>query len=135
MASLFDRPHVGRPSKVTERYVTPLKAAVAKGPGDMGYAFTAWTLDRLREHLLRRTKVSLSPAHLSRLPHAHGIVYRRPKHGMAHLRDPHEYDQKKALLAFLKKGRRVATPALTCFTSTRVRFTSERRACPPHTRP
>jgi transposase len=88
MASLFDRPHVGRLSKVTERYVTLLKAAVAKGPKDMGYAFTAWTLDRLREHLLRGTKVSLSPAHLSRLLHAHGIVYRPPKQGMSHLCDP-----------------------------------------------
>lgn len=58
--------------------------------------------------------------------HEHRIVYRRPKHGMTHLRDPQEYDEKKAFLAFVKKGRRQASPASTCCTSTSVRFISTR---------
>lgn len=126
VASLVDKPHRGRPSKVTERYVTLLKEAVAKSPRDMGYVFTAWTQERLREHLARRTRVILSVGHLSRLMRDHKIVYRRPKHGMSHLRDPAEYNEKKAFLAFVKKGRHAPTPPSTCFTSTSVRFTSTR---------
>jgi len=48
----------------------------------------------------------LSPAHLSRLMAENRVVYRRPKHGMTHLRDPKEYDEKKAFLAFVKKSGR-----------------------------
>ena len=126
VASLVDKPHRGRPSKVTERYVTLLKEAVAKSPRDLGYVFTAWTQERLREHLARRTRVILSVGHLSRLMHDHKIVYRRPKHGMSHLRDPAEYNEKKAFLAFVKKGPPGLMPLSTCFTSTSVRFTSTR---------
>ena len=126
MASLADRPRQGRPRKADERYVVMLKQAVQTSPHGMGYPFGTWTLERLREHLARRTRVILSPSYLSRLMHEHGIVYRRPKHGMSHLRDPLEYDQKKAFLAFVKKGRQQARPASTCCTSTSVRFTSTR---------
>jgi hypothetical protein len=107
-------------------YVTLLKEAVQASPHDMGYPFGMWTLDRLREHLARRTRVILSPAYLSHLMHEHDIVYRRPKHGMSHLRDPQEYNEKKAFLEFVKKGRCAPRPALTCSTSTSVRFTSTR---------
>ena len=123
-ASLADKPRQGRPTKRTEQYVTLLKEVVQKNPRELGYPFSSWTLERLREHLARQTRILLSPAHLSRLMKANGIVYRRPKHGMAHLRDPQEYDEKKAFLAFVKRGR--CTPKLpsTCCTSMSVRFTS-----------
>ena len=120
------RPRRGRPRKTDERYVALLKEAVQSDPHALGYPFGCWTLDRLREHLARRTRVMLSPAHLSRLMAENRVVYRRPKHGMTHLRDPNEYDEKKAFLAFVKKGRCAASPALTCCTSTSVRFTSTR---------
>ena len=84
-----------------------LKEAVAKSPRDMGYVFTAWAQERLREHSARHTRVILSVGHLSRLTHDNKIVYRRPKHGMSHLRDSSEYDEQKAFLAFVKKGRPV----------------------------
>jgi hypothetical protein len=76
--------------------------------------------------LARQTKIILSVPHLSRLMAEHNIVYRRPKHGMAHLRDPAEYNEKKAFLAFLKKGRRTPPGPLICSTSMSVRFTSTR---------
>ena len=126
MASLVDKPRRGRPRKADERYVALLKQAVQASPHDMGYPFGTWTLDRLRGHLARRTRVILSPAYLSRLMHEHDIVYRRPKHGMTHLRDPQEYNEKKAFLEFVKRGRCARMPALTCCTSTSVRFTSTR---------
>jgi transposase len=126
LAGLSDRPRAGRPPKRTERYVALLKEAVQASPRDLGYPFSAWTLERLREYLARQTHIVLSPAHLSRLMADNAIVYRRPKHGMEHLRDPQEYDEKKAFLEFVKRGRCVRTPSSTCSTSMSVRFISTR---------
>jgi transposase len=126
IAGLADRPRPGRPRKTTDRYVALLKQAVAINPREVGYPFSCWTLERLREHLGRQTRILLSPAHLSRLLAANDIVYRRPKHGMSHLRDPREYNQKKAFWEFVKKGRYTHRPASSCCTSTSVRFTSTR---------
>ena len=124
---LAERARKGRPAKTDDRYVALLKEAVQADPHELGYVFGCWTLDRLREHLARRTRVILSAPHLSRLMAKHQVVYRRPRHGMTHLRDPREYDEKKAFLAFVKRGRCAASPARsTCCTSTSVRFTSTR---------
>jgi transposase len=124
IAGLSDRQREGRPRKTNGRYVELLKQAVSVNPRDMGYHFNCWTLDRLREHLARKTRIVLSVPHLSRLMAEHDIVYRRPKHGMTHLRDPQEYNEKKAFLEFLKKGRDLPEPASISSTSTSVRFTS-----------
>jgi len=126
LASLADKPRVGRPSKATDRYVALMKQAVQQSPRDLGYGFNAWTLERLGEHLARQTRVILSAARLSSLMRDHGIVYRRPKHGMSHLRDPREYSEKKAFLEFVKRGRCVRRRDSTCSTSMSVRFTSTR---------
>jgi transposase len=126
IAGLANRPRQGRPRKTNARYVQLLKQAVSVSPRKLGYSFTCWTLDRLREHLARKTRIVLSAVHLSRLMAEHQIVYRRPKHGMAHLRDPNEYDEKKAFLHFLKKRPCDPQPPSTCSTSMSVRFTSTR---------
>jgi transposase len=126
LASLADQHRGGRPAKATERYVSLLKEAVQVNPRDHGYPFSCWTLERLREHLARQTHIVLHPNYLSTLMAKNGIVYRRPKHGMSHLRDPQEYDEKKAFLEFVKKGQHVPRPASTCSTSMSVRFTSTR---------
>ena len=127
LASLADKPRSGRPAKATEHYVDVLKEAVQCSPRDLGYPFSSWTLKRLREHVGRETGVLLNPRYLSSLMGKHGIVYRRPKHLMTHLRDPQEYDEKKALLEFIKKGRPIPRPPSTCCTSMNVKFT-----CTPH---
>jgi len=126
LAGLRDKPRKGRPAKKTYRYVALLKEAVLRSPRDMGYPFSSWTLERLREHLALQTGIQLHPNSLSRIMAENDIVYRRPKHSMAHLRDPEEYDEKKAILDFLKKGRFVPQPASSCSTSMSVRFTSTR---------
>jgi Winged helix-turn helix len=92
----------------------------------MGYAFGCWTLERLREHLARKTRVIISTGYLGRLMAENQLVYRRPKHGMTHLRDPKEYDDKKAFLAFVKKGPVQRTQPSICSTWTNVRFISTR---------
>jgi transposase len=126
ISGLADRPRRGRPRKTNERYVALLKQAVSTDPREQGYVFGCWTLGRLREHLARRTRILLSVAHLSRLMAEHGIVYRRPKHGMTHLRDPQEYQEKKAFLSFVKKRPCSLKLSSICSTSTSVRFTSTR---------
>jgi len=126
LAGLRDKPRKGRPAKKTYRYVVLLKEAVQRSPRDMGYSFSSWTLERLREHLALQTGIQLHPNSLSRIMAENDIVYRRPKHSMAHLRDPEEYDEKKAILDFLKKGRFAPQPASSCSTSMSVRFTSTR---------
>ena len=126
LASLPDKPRHGRPPKKTDRYVALLKEAVQTSPRDLGYPFSAWTLERLREHLAIQTHIVLSPPYLSQLMADNDIVYRRPKHGMEHLRDPQDYSEKKAFLEFVKKGRHAQLPRSTCSTSMSVRFTSTR---------
>ena len=126
IAGLSDRPRRGRPGKTDDRYVALLKEAVRSSPRDLGYPFSCWTLERLREHLARQTRIILSAAWLSQLLAKHDIVYRRPKHGMSHLRDPQEYNEKKAFLEFVKKGRCVQNAPSTCSTSMSVRFISTR---------
>ena len=126
LAGLRDKPRKGRPAKKTDRYVALLKEAVQRSPRDLGYPFSSWTLERLREHLALQTGIQLHPNSLSRIMAENDIVYRRPKHSMAHLRDPEEYDEKKAILDFLKKGRFAPQPASSCSTSMSVRFISTR---------
>lgn len=126
MEALTDRPRSGRPPKATVRYVVCLKQAVAKSPRAFGYVFGSWTLERLREHLGRRCNVLLNPHYLSRLMNKHGIVYRRPRHIMGHLRDPQEYQEKKEFLAFLKKTRGMTQPDSNCSTLMSVKFISTR---------
>lgn len=123
---LPDAPRSGRPPKASERYVEYLKEAVATSPIDCGYVFTSWTLLRLREHLARRCRVVLHPDYLGRLMAKHGIVYRRPRHVMGHLQDPQAYEEKKALLAFLKKTRSRGDTISISSSSTNRRFISTR---------
>ena len=127
IGGLADRPRSGRPPRARERYIRLLKAAVTTSPQDMGYAFSSWSLSRLREYLFRKTSVLLSPGYLSRLMAKHDIVYRRPRHVMSHLRDPAKYDEKKAFLDFLKKTPSPVRPGSTSSSSTSVKFTSTRR--------
>ncbi len=126
LISLADKPRKGRPRKTTDRYVRLLKEAVQKSPRDFGYPFSSWTLDRLREYLGQQTGTLLNPRYLSQLMARQGIVYRRPKHVMAHLRNAKDYNEKKAILEFLKNAQSKGTPTSTFSTSTNVKFTCTR---------
>ena len=80
----------------------------------------------LREHLARECDTLLHPDYLARLMAKHGIVYRRPRHIMGHLRDPEEYDEKKEIIKFLKKTRSTPKGTSTSFSSMNVKFISTR---------
>jgi transposase len=107
---LVDRPRGGRPAKVTDKYVEVFKDAVQRSPRDPGCPFGSWTLTRLREHIGHQTGVSPNLRFLSALTAKHGIVYRRPRRLMAHLRDLREYDKKEATFEFPKRTRSSQNP-------------------------
>jgi len=127
LKSLADKPRKGRPRKTAEHYVSLLKEVVQKSPRDFGYPFSSWTLDRLREHLGHETGTLLNPRYLSQLMAKQAIVYRRPKHVMAHLRNSEDYNEKKTILEFLKNAQSKAKPTSTFSTWTNVKFTCTRR--------
>ena len=94
----------GRPSRATAEYRAAIKEAVATPPQDLGYGFSVWSVNRLRQHLKRQTGVELSEDQFRRILHREKFSFQRPKHTMEGKRDEAEHDRAKAeLLDFKKK--------------------------------
>lgn len=104
LAGLANRPKQVQPRKVSARYREVLEQALASEPATYGYPFAVWTLERLREHLLRETGIQLSIQWLSVVLEAEGYVYRRPKHDLTHLQNLDAKQQALELLEALKKA-------------------------------
>ena len=90
--------------KADEAYCQALEEAIEHDPGDYGYPFAVWAVERLRDHLERETGVRLSVSHLRVVIRKQGFVYRRPKHDLTSLQDPEAKEQARELLEALKKG-------------------------------
>lgn len=118
LASLCDRRHPGRPPRVTAAYRRQLRAALRSGPLRFGYAFTVWSIARLRTHLARRTGITISTDWLRRLAHAQGFVVARPKHTLKGKRDERQYRKTAQRLTRLKKGRCSRAHLTSCGTPT-----------------
>lgn len=82
VAGLVNRPRSGRPRQATQAYWQVVEEALACNPHELGYPFTIWTLERLRDHAARLTGKRLTSAYLSEQMKARGYVYRRPKHDL-----------------------------------------------------
>lgn len=55
----------GRPKRKADRaYCRALEEAVERHPGEYGYQFTSWTVERLRDHLEKMTGTHLSCSRL-----------------------------------------------------------------------
>jgi transposase len=80
---LVNRPRSGRPRQATQVYWQVVEEALAREPEELGYNFTIWTLERLRDHAEQMTGKRLTPAYLSAQLKARGYVYRRPKHDLS----------------------------------------------------
>jgi transposase len=104
VAGLANRPKSGRPAKANEEYCRVLEETIAKEPPELDYAFTVWTVKRLRDHLERQTGIDLSEGRLRVLLRKKKYRYRRPKHDLHHLQDPEAKEQTRELLEELKKG-------------------------------
>jgi transposase len=118
MRSLRDRPHPGRPPRADRRYRRELRRALRRGPLACGYAFTLWSIARLRAHLQERTGVSVSRDWLRCLVHREGFVFGRPKHTLKNKRDPYQYQRARRRLDRLKKGPCQRTRPMSCGTPT-----------------
>jgi transposase len=100
---LVTRPRSGRPPKTGEEYRQALETALEADPQTLGYDFSIWTRERLRQHLEKVTGTSLSISRLQILLKRNGYRYRRPKHDLGHLQDQEAKEQADLLLHELKK--------------------------------
>jgi transposase len=105
VVGLANKPKSGRPSKATEEYCQKLDAALEQEPAAYGYAFTIWTLDRLRDHLEAQTGIRLSRGRFRILLKKREYVYRRPKRDLTLKQDADAKAQAAELIEELKKGR------------------------------
>ena len=96
----------GRPKpKADAGYLAALETALESEPSDFGYEFAIWTVEQLRDHLMRVTGVELSEGHLRVVMRRQGYVYRRPKHDLTSLQDADAKAAARIELERLKKGR------------------------------
>ena len=93
----------GRVSRATPAYRAAMRKAIATHPQDLGYGFSVWSVNRLRQYLKQQTGIELSDDQLRRILHQEGFSFQRPKHTMEGKRDEAEHDRAKVELRDLKK--------------------------------
>lgn len=103
LKGLENKAKSGRPKNADEAYCELLEDVLEHTPGDYGYAFGIWTVNRLREHLHRETGISLSNRRFRALLKELDYVYRRPKHDLTSLQNAEDKQRSKELLDWLKK--------------------------------
>lgn len=104
LEGLANRPKSGRPRIADEEYCRALEETLDRSPPELGYAFTIWTVKRLRDHLEKVTGKNLSESRLRNLLREKGYRYKRPKHDLHHLQDLEAKEQARKVLKALKKG-------------------------------
>ena len=104
LEGLRTKPRSGRPPKVDDHYREVLRRTIETPPREMGLPFNRWTLPRLGIYMDKKTGVTVSAGHTSRLLKRLGYVYKRPRHDLSHRRDQKLYELKKEELEELKKG-------------------------------
>jgi transposase len=93
----------GRTSRATPEYRAAIRVAVATPPQNLGYGFSVWSVNRLRQYLKQQTGIELSEDQFRRILHQEGYSFQRPKHTMEGKRDEAEHDRAKAELRDFKK--------------------------------
>ena len=104
LEGLRTKPRSGRPPKVDEHYRQTLRATLETPPRTLGLPFNRWTLPRLGIYMDKKTGVTVSSGHMSRLLKGLGYVYKRARHDLSHGRDEALYALRKEELEELKKG-------------------------------
>lgn len=102
-AGLANRPKAGRPRQATAAYWQVIDNALQTDPMTLGYSFTIWTVERLRDHAERVTGKRLNANYWSEQMKMRGYVYRRPKHDLAHQQDAKAREEAAVALQGLKK--------------------------------
>jgi transposase len=103
LEGLANRAKSGRSRKASAAYVALLEKVIDQDPQALGYAFTIWTVERLRRHMESATGILLGQTQFRRLLKEQDFVYRRPKHDLTDLQDPQARQTAEAWLDELKK--------------------------------
>jgi transposase len=111
VSGLAHRAKSGRPSKADANYLAEVESALATDPRDLGYAFSVWTINKLRKHLEKQTGILLSYTRFRALLSKHDYVYRQPKHDLSDLQDEAAKAAAEELLDWLKKSPSQTTPS------------------------
>lgn len=104
LKGLENRPKSGRPAIADAAYLQVVEETLERDPGEFGYDFTLWTIQRLNQHVRRVTGKRLSDERLRLILHACGWVYRRPKEDLGALQDPNARKWAEEFLEELKKA-------------------------------
>jgi len=116
LEGLANRQKSGRPRKANAAYVELLEEVTEQDPQELGYGFTIWTADRLRQHMQSETGILLSQTQFRILLKENGFVYRRPKHDLTDLQDPQAREAAEAWLQELKKAPKQARSTFSLWT-------------------
>lgn len=103
-AGLYDQSRSGRPVIANADYRAALVAAIKTNPKQMGYPFTVWTITRIRAHLAQELHILLSESRVRQIMKEEGLVFKRPKHSLAHKRDEDGFASVRDLLEQVKKS-------------------------------
>jgi transposase len=95
LSALWPGKSPGRPPKADVEFQAALAAAVEQNPRDLGYPFTRWSVDLLREHLRRQTHIDVSYSTVYHTLKRLGYRYGCPKLDLKHRQDPKEVDRAK----------------------------------------
>lgn len=101
---LANRPRSGRPAKADAGYRAEVERALDTDPRELGYAFSVWTINKLRKHLEGQTGILLSYTQFRALLSKQAYVYRQPKHDLSDLQDVDAKAAAEEFLDWLKKS-------------------------------
>ena len=104
LKGLENRPKSGRPAVADAAYLKVVEETLEQDPGELGYDFTLWTIQRLNQHVREVTGKQLSDERLRLILLAHGWVYRRPKEDLGALQDQQARKWAEEFLEELKKA-------------------------------
>ena len=104
LKGLEHRPKIGQPAVADKAYLQVVEETLEQDPGELGYDFTLWTIQRLNQHSSRVTGKQISDERLRLILQARGWVYRRPKEDLGALQDKEARKWAEEFLAELKKS-------------------------------
>jgi transposase len=104
LKGLENRPKSGRPAVADEVYLKVVEETLEQDPGELGYDFTLWTIQRLNQHVSQVTGKQISDERLRLILQARGWVYRRPKEDLGALQDKEARKWAEEFLEEIKKA-------------------------------
>ena len=87
MKGLEHCPKSGLLPVADETYLREVEETIEQDPGELGYDFILWMIQRLNQYISQVTGVRISDECVRLTLHTHGWVYRRPKEDLGALQD------------------------------------------------